>query len=95
MHLDQEDIDAIKGRHAEDRQDFLEAKAKVDHEIPDHLAKPFRHRFVGDKMEIASFADDLSSYEMFKLAKLVERMAEAKQSLERTEALAKKQGVAL
>jgi hypothetical protein len=95
MHIDQEDIDAMKSQHAEDRQDFIEAKAKADHEIPDHLAKGFRHRFVGDKIEVASFADDLHSDELFKLAKLIERMAEAKQAMERTEADLKKAGISI
>ena len=95
MHLDQEDIDAIKGQHAEDRQDFLDAKAKADHEIPDFVTKPFRHRFVDNKIEMVTFTEDLHSDELFAMAKLVLRMAEAKKCLERTEAEAKKQGITL
>lgn len=95
MHIDQEDINAMKSQHAEDIQDFIEAKAKVDHEIPDFVTKPFRHRFVGDKMEMVAFADDMSSDELFAFAKLVKQMAEAKQAVERTEAEAKRQGITL
>lgn len=95
MHIDQEDIDAIKSQHAEDIQDFIEAKAKADHEIPDFVTKPFRHRFVGDKIEMVAFADDMSSDEMFAFAKIVERMAEAKQAVERIEAEAKRQGISI
>jgi len=95
MHIDQEDIDAIKSQHAEDIQDFIEAKAKADHEIPDFVTKPFRHRFVDDKIEMVAFADDMSSDDFFKFAKIVERMAEAKQAVERTEAEAKRQGISI
>jgi hypothetical protein len=96
MHIDQEDIDAMKSQHAEDRQDFIEAKAKVDHEIPDFVTKPFRHRFVGNNpIEMVAFVDDMSSDELFAFAKLVSQMAEAKQAVERTEAEAKRQGITL
>ena len=95
MHIDQEDIDAMKSQHAEDRQDFIDAKAKVDNEIPDHLIKPFKHAHINGKTESASFESDSHSDELFKLAKLVLQMAEAKKCLERTEAEAKKQGITL
>jgi hypothetical protein len=96
MHIDQEDIDAIKSQHAEDIQDFIEAKAKADHEIPDFVTKPFRHRFVGNNpIEMVAFADDVSSDELFAFAKLVERMGEAKQAVEHTEFAAKQHGITL
>jgi hypothetical protein len=95
MHIDQEDIDAMKSQHAEDRQDFIDAKAKVDNEIPDHLIKPFKHAHINGKTESASFVSDSHSDELFKLAKLIERMAEAKQAMEATEADLKKAGITL
>jgi hypothetical protein len=95
MHIEQEDIDAIKSQHAEDIQDFIEAKAKADHEIPDFVTKPFRHRFIGEQHEVVSFADDMTSDDFFKFAKIVERMAEAKQAVERTAAEAKKHGISI
>lgn len=95
MHIDQEDIDAMKSQHAEDRQDFIEAKKKVDSEIPDFVTKPFSHRWVGDTMELVSFNEDSTSDELFKFAKFVERMAEAKQAMERTAADLKKAGISI
>lgn len=85
MELHPEDKAALLEMHAARREEFLDAKAKADREIPDFLAKPFRHRFVGDKMELVTFTEDMTSDEMFTLAKRVLEMAECKETLERQE----------
>lgn len=85
MELHPEDKAALLEHHAELREEFLDAKQKADHDLPDFLAKPFRHRFVGDKMELATFTEDMTADEMHAFAKKVELMAEMKKCLERQE----------
>jgi glucuronate isomerase len=85
MHLDPEDKAALLEVHAARRDEFLDAKAKADHNLPDFVTKPFRHRFVGDTLELVTFGEDMSADEMLTFAKQVMEMAEAKKVLERQE----------
>lgn len=85
MELHPEDKAALLGMHSFLRDEFLTAKKKADHDLPDFLAKPFRHRFVGDTMELVTFTEDMSADEMHTFAKKVALMAEMKKCLERQE----------
>ena len=85
MQLHPEDKAALLEVHDARREEFLDAKQKADHDLPDFLAKPFRYRFVGDTQELVTFGDDMSADEMLTFAKRVKEMAEAKKFLERHE----------
>ena len=85
MHLDPEDKAALLETHAFLRDEFLAAKKKADYDLPDFLVKPFQHRFVGDKLELVTFGEDMSAGEMHTFAKKVALMAEMKEYLERHE----------
>ena len=90
MPLDHEEIEAYKKQHAEYKQDLADAIKKADHEIPDFLVSPY-----GKDGGIARFNDKMHSDELFKLAKCIEQMADAKMYLERIEAEAKRDGLSL
>lgn len=85
MELHPEDKAALLGMHSFLRDEFLDAKQKADHDLPDFLAKPFRHRFVGDTMEMVTFTEDMTADEMHAFARKVEMMADMKKCLERQE----------
>jgi hypothetical protein len=91
MPADLETINAYKAQYAEDLGDFIDAKKKADSEIVDFLVTPYD----GRTHEINRFNEKYDSDELFKLAKVIEQMAEAKQALERTKHHAKMNGVAL
>lgn len=90
MHLDPEEIEAYKKQHAEYKQDLADIIKKSDHEIPDFLVSPY-----GRDGGLARFNDKMSSDELFKLAKLIEQMADAKLYLERHEHEMKKEGLSI
>jgi len=85
MHLDPEDKAALLETHAFLRDEFVAAKKKADHDLPDFVAKPFAHRFVGDTLELVTFNEDMTADEMHAFARKVEMMADMKKCLERQE----------
>ena len=78
MPLDPEDIQSYKDQLVVDKQDYAEALVAVY--IEDYLANAY-----AKDGEYARLAKGLSSDDLYKLSKMIEKAGDAKLALERTE----------
>ena len=87
-HLSQEDLDAVKGGYLEHKEYFLDALKVTDGLLPDMLVAPRSASGLLNKLDF-----HCTSHELFKLAKALENLADAKKDLEKREKQMKEAGL--
>jgi len=86
MPLEPEDIQSYKDQQASEKQDYAEAVTAVY--IEDYLANSY-----APDGEYARLSRNLTSDDLYKLSKMIEKAGDAKLALERTETRMRRNGI--